>query len=230
MEKLPSGEDFDLAVRDGKTGFTFFNIEGHQDDYDANAQWLSITGGRLLISNDFANVARAANRRRCARWTKSPSEWRCSRLRSRSSSTANVRSVVMPPLQQPADGETPTLVPGPDVIVGDLPSRWSKDRGTSQCNLRWAGYGNRLLVITDDLASGLVCVAKNRPSGYPAEFLSMSGGATNDERLEQIGQSWLKHAFTAHWKTMSAVMAATPVAGLQAPICARVAPILTASV
>ena len=30
IEKLPSGEAFDLAVRDGKTGFTFFNIEGHQ--------------------------------------------------------------------------------------------------------------------------------------------------------------------------------------------------------
>src|SRR6266480_5959473 len=25
----------------------------------------------------------------------------------------------------------------------------------------------------------------------------MSGGATNDERFEQIGQSWMKHAFTA---------------------------------
>ena len=30
IEKLPSGEQFDLAVRDAKTGFVFFNIEGHQ--------------------------------------------------------------------------------------------------------------------------------------------------------------------------------------------------------
>ena len=30
VEKLPSDAAFDLAVRDGKTGFTFFNIEGHQ--------------------------------------------------------------------------------------------------------------------------------------------------------------------------------------------------------
>jgi len=29
-KKLPSGEQFDLAVRDAKTGFIFFNIEGHQ--------------------------------------------------------------------------------------------------------------------------------------------------------------------------------------------------------
>ena len=34
VEKLPSDAAFDLAVRDGKTGFTFFNIEGHQYDYD----------------------------------------------------------------------------------------------------------------------------------------------------------------------------------------------------
>ena len=54
IEKLPSGEAFDLAVRDGKTGFTFFNIDGGQYDYDAKAQLLSITGGRLLVSKEFA--------------------------------------------------------------------------------------------------------------------------------------------------------------------------------
>ena len=30
IEKLPSDAAFDLAVRDGTTGFTFFNIEGDQ--------------------------------------------------------------------------------------------------------------------------------------------------------------------------------------------------------
>src|SRR5437870_2004998 len=40
VEKLPSNEAFDLAVRDAKTGFTYFNIEGHQYDYDAKAQSL----------------------------------------------------------------------------------------------------------------------------------------------------------------------------------------------
>ena len=56
VEKLPSGAAFDLAVRDGKTGFVFFNVEGDQYDYDANAQLLSITGGRLLVSNEFAKA------------------------------------------------------------------------------------------------------------------------------------------------------------------------------
>ena len=56
VEKLPSGQGFDLAVRDSNTGFTFFNIEGHQYNYDATAQSLSITGGRLLISKQFAST------------------------------------------------------------------------------------------------------------------------------------------------------------------------------
>src|SRR5438876_12432494 len=42
VEKLPSGEAFDLAVRDGKSGFIFFNVEGHQYDYDAKARLLGI--------------------------------------------------------------------------------------------------------------------------------------------------------------------------------------------
>src|SRR6476620_9515185 len=43
VEKFPSGQGFDLAVRDSNTGFTFFNVEGHQYDYDATAQSLSLT-------------------------------------------------------------------------------------------------------------------------------------------------------------------------------------------
>src|SRR5262249_24779510 len=56
VEKLPSGQGFDLRVRDSNTGFTFFNIEGHQYDYDAAARSLTISGGRLLISKQFAAV------------------------------------------------------------------------------------------------------------------------------------------------------------------------------
>ena len=56
VEKLPSGQGFDLAVRDSNTGFTFFNIEGHQYNYDATAQSFTITGGRLLISKQFAST------------------------------------------------------------------------------------------------------------------------------------------------------------------------------
>ena len=33
IEKLPSDAAFDLALRDGKTGFTFFNVEGNLYEY-----------------------------------------------------------------------------------------------------------------------------------------------------------------------------------------------------
>src|SRR5947207_8224229 len=41
IEKLASDSAFEMAVRDGKTGFVFFNIEGHQYDYDAAAHLFS---------------------------------------------------------------------------------------------------------------------------------------------------------------------------------------------
>src|SRR5947207_5696845 len=55
VEKIRSGEPFDLVVRDGKTGFVFFNVEGHQYEYDAGAHLLSMQEGRLLVSEGLAN-------------------------------------------------------------------------------------------------------------------------------------------------------------------------------
>src|SRR3984893_174723 len=55
IEKTPSSERSDLVVRDGKTGFVFFNIEGNLYECDAAAHLLGIKGGRLLISEEFAN-------------------------------------------------------------------------------------------------------------------------------------------------------------------------------
>ena len=68
VEKLPSGQGFDLAVRDGITGFTFFNVEGHQYDYNPAAQSLAITNGRLLVSKGVSQRAWPPIRRRCNRW------------------------------------------------------------------------------------------------------------------------------------------------------------------
>src|SRR5439155_19428961 len=56
VEKLPSGQGADLAVRDSNTGFTFFNIQGHHYDYDPAAQSLAITNGRLAVSKEFAQA------------------------------------------------------------------------------------------------------------------------------------------------------------------------------
>ena len=80
------------------------------------------------------------------------------------------KSMAMPPLQHGAGSETPALVPGPDVIVGDLPemAQYGNDTvnhfvglgvGTTSCN-------------NGDQTVQLVCVAKYRPPGYPAKSLS----------------------------------------------------------
>src|SRR5439155_6605768 len=130
IEKLPADAAFDLAVRDGKTGFTFFNIEGHQYDYDPNAQSLSITGGNLLVSQEFANAlgqpsaASATVGKISIGTTMQPIE-------IRTILNGKIQSVIMPPLRglpRPSEAQVdvagadePTLVAGPDVIVGVLP-------------------------------------------------------------------------------------------------------------
>src|SRR5437016_5981079 len=110
VEKLSSDRGFDLAVRDSNTGFTFFNVEGHQYNYDANAQSLSITNGRLLISKEFANA-----------------------LGRSSDADSIVGKISVGAAMQPVEidqivnGESRSAVmpgvgtvPGPDVIVGNL--------------------------------------------------------------------------------------------------------------
>jgi hypothetical protein len=190
VEKLPSNEAFDLAVRDSKTGFTFFNIEGHQYDYEANAQSLSITNGRLLISKEFANTlgrpsdAGAVVGKISVGAAMQPIE--VDQL-----ANGDVESMVMPALRQPAVG----TVPGPDVIVGDL-------IGLEQSDVGSAGGRVGLALGTDACNKGTVDVAwialpSNDHPFIPQNLYRMSGGATNDGRFEQIGQSWGKHAFAA---------------------------------
>ena len=118
IEKLPSDEAFDLAVRDGKTGFVFFNIEGHLYDYDAAAHSLSIKDGRLLISEEFANtLGRPAEAgvivgEISIATTMYPIEVTTVVNGAAQSSIMPARSGGAP--------NVPTSVPGPDVIVGDL--------------------------------------------------------------------------------------------------------------
>jgi len=120
VEKLPADAAFDLAVRDAKTGFTFFNIEGHQYDYDADAQLLSIHGGRLLISNEFAKgLGRSADAGVAVGHISIGATMQTFEITQLVN--GEIKSVVMPPLHGAASGNTPTLVSGPDVIVGDLP-------------------------------------------------------------------------------------------------------------
>jgi hypothetical protein len=188
IEKLPSGAAFDLAVRDVKTGLTLFNIEGHQYGYDPDAQSLSITGGNLLVSQEFA---KALGR---------PSD--AGAIVGKISIGAamqpieidqvvdnEVRSMMMPALRQPAVGTQP----GPDVIVGDLPE---------MAQYGHAGTQVGLAVGTDSCNRGTenvdwFALPNNDHPVVPQNLYRMSSAANNNDRLEQIGQSWLKHTFAA---------------------------------
>src|SRR4029077_16704286 len=184
-EKLHADRVYDLAVRDGSTGFTFFNIEGDQYNYDAKAQSLSITNGRLLISKEFANAigrpsdAGAIFGKISVGVAMQPIE--IDRLVN-----GKVQSAVMPAVG---------TVPGPDVIVGDLIDLVQLDNGS---------VGNRVGISlgTDACNKGTIDVdwfalPNNDHPFIPQNLYRMSGGADNTERFEQLGQSWGKHAFTA---------------------------------
>jgi hypothetical protein len=185
LESTSWGADFELVVRDEKTGFVFFNIEGHTYDYDANEHLLSINEGRLLVSKEFA--AKLGR----------PSEE--GSVVGRISVTATMRAIEITRVDggevksdiMPANG----TVPGPDVIVGDL-------NGLSQPDTAAAGTQVGISVGTDSCNNGQVDLdwfqtPNNDHPVIPQNLYRMSGGATNDERFEQIGQSNVKHAFTA---------------------------------
>src|SRR5438552_18035017 len=54
LEKIRADEGFELVIRDAKTNFAFFNIEGADYDYNPSAKSFSIKDGRILVSEDFA--------------------------------------------------------------------------------------------------------------------------------------------------------------------------------
>ena len=187
IEKVDSTEAFDLVVRDGKTGFRFFNISGHSYEYDANKHILNIKDGRLLIADQFAaklghpSQSNSVAGKISITMTVYPIE--VDKLVN-----GTVQSAVLPPMH-PSAGS----VPGPDVIVGDLPS---VEQGGSSGNFVGLGVG------TTSCNPGVVNLdwfqlPNNDHPVIPQNMYRMSGGADNTERFEQIGQSWLKHAFTA---------------------------------
>src|SRR6267142_1731459 len=116
VEKFSADAPFDFAVRDAKTGFTFFKIEGHQYDYQANAQLLSITGGRLVISKEFAeSLGRASDAGTVAGEISIGATMQAVEI-IRFDKNGDVKSATLPALHQPGVG----TIPGPDVIIGEL--------------------------------------------------------------------------------------------------------------
>ena len=191
LEKLSSNQDFDLAVRDTNTGFTFFYVEGAQYDYDANAQSFTITKGRLLLSKQFANaLGRPSDAGSIIGKISVGAAMQPIEI-NRLDANGNVKSASLPALHQPSVG----TVPGPDVIVGNLLELVQSESGSV---LGRVG----LALGTDACNKGTqnvdwFALPTNDHPFIPQNLYRMSGGATNNERFEQIGQSWGKHAFLA---------------------------------
>src|SRR5436190_5275116 len=86
--------------------------------------------------------------------------------------------------------------PGPDIITGDI----GEIGGLQQFGSSGTQVG--LAVSTTSCNAGnqvvnfLALPATIHPV-IPHNLYRMSGGSNNDERFEQIGQSWMKHAFGA---------------------------------
>ena len=178
-------------MRDAKTGFIFFNIQGHQYNYDAAAKSLSITNGRLLVSKEFANAlgrpldAGAIVGKISVGAAMQPIEI------THLDENGDVKSASLPALNQPGVG----TVPGPDVIVGELIGLEQMEPGAVNGQVG-------LALGTDACNKGTIDVdwfalPDNRHPFIPQNFYRMSGGADNTQTFEQIGQSWGKHAFTA---------------------------------
>jgi hypothetical protein len=194
VEKRPSDEAFDLVVRDSKSNFTFFNIDGHHYSYDASKHLLKIDGGRVHIAHDLAQrIGRPSDAGTVVgsisiAATLYPIE--ISELVN-----GNVTAAVLPPLQHSAGNPDVGTLPGPDVIVGDLPSMDEPSGGSS-------GTQVGLEIGTTSCNNGQqpldwFALPSNDHPVIPQNFYRMSGGAANTERFEQVGQSWLKHAFEA---------------------------------
>jgi hypothetical protein len=192
VEKLPSGQGFDLAVRDSDTGFTFFNIKGDYYDYDANAQSLAITNGRLLISKELAKAIRRSSDAGSVVGTISIGAV-MQPIEITQLANGRPQSVIMPPVQHSLRPGAPSLVPGPDVIVGDV---------EAVDQLGSAGTQVGLAIGTDSCNNGdqpvdWFALPNTDHPVVPQNLYRMSGGADNTERFEQIGQSWMKHTFFA---------------------------------
>src|SRR3954462_5911126 len=188
VEKLPADSACDMAVRDAKTGFTFFQVEGHEYNYNASRQVLDVQNGRLLMSKEFATaLGRPADANSAL--GKISISARMQPIEVTQLVNGELKSMVLPALPNPNPGTTP----GPDVIVGDLPNMQQFGSAGTQVGVAIATTSCNAGTIDLDWFA----LPQTDHPVIPQNLYRMSGGADNTERFEQIGRSWLKHAFTA---------------------------------
>jgi hypothetical protein len=192
VEKVRSGHGFEIAVRDSNTGFIFFNVKGQEYGYDAGAQSFTITGGKLLLSNQFAKTLGIPSD--AGSWVGTMSMGAAMRpIEITQVSSGKAQSVLMPPLGGTTRGGVPTQVSGPDVIVGDIEDVDQMGNNATQVGL---AIGTDSCNNGDQPVDWFALPQTDHPL-VPQNLYRMSGGADNTDRFEQIGQSWMKHTFEA---------------------------------
>ena len=191
IENLPFGGQYDLVVRDGKTGFLLFNVEGNSYEFEPTSRTFGFKDARLLLSPEFAaELGRDAEAGKVVGSISMDAKMRPIEITHLVEGEETSTTL---PAGAGMDGETGT-VPGPDVIVGDV-------NGLAQFGAA-TGTVVGLSLGTDSCNAGVVdldwfALPSNNHPVIPQNMYRMSGGATNDERFEQVGQSSVKHAFTA---------------------------------
>src|ERR1043166_1151887 len=95
------------------------------------------------------------------------------------------------------------LNPGPDIVTGDMGTSgttFPDDPGFAQYGSSGSQVGLGMMTTICNIGNVPVDVlampVTNHPI-IPQNLYRMSGGASNDDRFEQIGQSWVKHMFAS---------------------------------
>ena len=84
-------------------------------------------------------------------------------------------------------------VPGPDLLVGDIPTLMQSGSAGTQVGLAIAVT----LCNNGDTPVDFLALPNADHPVIAQNLYRMSGGAANDERFEQVGQSWVKHLYFA---------------------------------
>ena len=103
-----------------------------------------------------------------------------------------VRSSVMP-ARSGSNAPAGALVPGPDIIVGDMPGLAQFGATTDHVGLAMGGTSCN----NGDVPVHFYQLPDPDHSTVSQNLYRMSGGPNNNDRMEQIGQGWNKHTFGA---------------------------------
>lgn len=195
LEKLPDGGPFELAIRDAESGRVLFNVDRYEYEYDARARLLTVKAARLLLSEEFAKKLGRPSDAGMAIGDLSIAVTTFP-IEVTTISDGELRSSRMPAIVHGPDATA--AANGPDVIVGDLPTMVQAGSAGTQVGLAIAttscNNGNAEL--------NWMALPNTDHPVIPQNLYRMSGGAANTDKIEQIGQSWLKHAFTALQQTV----------------------------